>query len=390
MMIWKRTFKELFYKRKVMALGKSILDLVGNTPLIKINNLIEKEKGQLLLKYEKVNPGGSVKDRSAKFIVEEAERLGILKPGGTIIESSSGNFGISLSMIGAVKGYKVVILVDPKTTQSNLSLLKAFGAEVIVVTEKDDCGSYHKTRIALANKLANETVNSFRPDQCFSLLNGLAHYKNTAAEIVDSVGADNIEAIVVAVSTGGQIGGISKYVKEKYPFIKIIGVDAKGSVVFGGEPYSYKTPGVGLGWTPNNIDMDLIDEAFVIDDEIAFIAARAFAKYEGILIGPSSGACALIGMHIANKIKSNKNVICMVADSGERYINTLFNDDWMKQQGFTTNISIEELQNILINLKGKDTHLIENRAYNPYLVEELNVPKTTITINNRILKGEYI
>ena len=119
-MIWKRTFKELFYKRKVMTLEKSILDLVGNTPLIKINNLIEKEKGQLLLKYEKVNPGGSVKDRSAKFIVEEAERLGILKPGGTIIESSSGNFGISLSMIGAVKGYKVVILVDPKIGRAHV------------------------------------------------------------------------------------------------------------------------------------------------------------------------------------------------------------------------------------------------------------------------------
>ncbi|MCR4830670.1 MAG: pyridoxal-phosphate dependent enzyme, partial [Pseudobutyrivibrio sp.] len=159
---------------------KNILDSVGNTPLIRVNNFTEGDEAEILLKYERGNPGGSIKDRAAKYIIDQAEERGLLKPGGTIIESSSGNFGISLAMIGAARGYRVLILVDPKTTENNLSLLRAFGAEVIVVTEKDDCGSYHKTRISLANKLSTEIENSFRPDQCFNLLNSEAHYQSTA------------------------------------------------------------------------------------------------------------------------------------------------------------------------------------------------------------------
>lgn len=162
----------------------NILQTIGHTPLVQLTNSTTVDEGRVFLKYERNNPGGSIKDRPALYIIEQAEKLGLLKPGGTIIESSSGNFGISLAMIGAVKGYHVIILVDPKTTSTNLALLKSFGAEVIVVTQQDDSGSYHKTRISLANQMAREIENSFRPDQCFNTLNRQAHYKNTAQEIL--------------------------------------------------------------------------------------------------------------------------------------------------------------------------------------------------------------
>lgn len=238
-----------------------LLETIGNTPLIELRNTTASTEGRLLFKYERGNPGGSIKDRPALFIVTEAEKRGLLKPGGTIIESSSGNFGISLAMIGAAKGYRVIILVDPKTTATNLALLKCFGAEVIVVTEQDDSGSYHKTRISLANKLASEIPDAFRPDQCFNLLNSTAHYQGTAREIFADC-PDNVAAIVAAVSTGGQLGGISRYTKTYRPDVKVIGVDAVGSSIFGGESHSYLIPGIGLAWTPCNVAVENIDSVY--------------------------------------------------------------------------------------------------------------------------------
>ena len=246
-----------------------LLETIGNTPLIELRNTTASTEGRLLFKYERGNPGGSIKDRPALFIVTEAEKRGLLKPGGTIIESSSGNYGISLAMIGAAKGYRVIILVDPKTTATNLALLKCFGAEVIVVTEQDDSGSYHKTRISLANKLASEIPDAFRPDQCFNLLNSTAHYQGTAREIFADC-PDNVAAIVAAVSTGGQLGGISRYTKTYRPDVKVIGVDAVGSSIFGGESHSYLIPGIGLAWTPCNVAVENIDRI----DRIEFVLER--------------------------------------------------------------------------------------------------------------------
>jgi len=363
----------------------SILDTIGNTPLIKIPNINKATEGQVLFKYERYNPGGSIKDRAAFYIIEEAERRGLLKPGGTIIESSSGNFGISLAMIGAVRGYRVIVLVDPKTTSTNLALLKSFGAEVIVVTEKDDCGSYHKTRISLANKLAKEIENSYRPDQCFSLLNSAAHYKNTAREIMDSC-SNNISVFITAVSTGGQLGGISKYLKTFNPDIQVIGVDAVGSTIFGGDAASYRIPGIGLGWTPVNLDMDCIDSAYKVTDEQAFLTARAFARNEGILMGPSSGACALVALKIAQQLTPNERIVCMVSDGGDRYIQTLFNDDWMIEQGFATNTDIETLRTMAQQLQLWSTCPSTCANYNSELMQSLDVPESTVQMNIEMQK----
>ena len=360
-----------------------LLETIGNTPLIELRNTTASTEGRLLFKYERGNPGGSIKDRPALFIVTEAEKRGLLKPGGTIIESSSGNFGISLAMIGAAKGYRVIILVDPKTTATNLALLKCFGAEVVVVTEQDDSGSYHKTRISLANKLADEIPDAFRPDQCFNLLNSTAHYQGTAREIFADC-PDNIAAIVAAVSTGGQLGGISRYTKTYRPDVKVIGVDAVGSSIFGGESHSYLIPGIGLAWTPCNVAVENIDSVYKVTDEAAFVAARCFTRNEGILMGPSSGACALVALTIAKQLSPLDCVVCIISDGGERYIQTLFNDTWMQTNHFSTETGLGKLLELTKEVVPWSVHPAQNTNYKPELVSKLCVPTTTQSINETI------
>lgn len=362
-----------------------LLETIGNTPLIELRNTTTSTEGRLLFKYERGNPGGSIKDRPALFIVTEAEKRGLLKPGGTIIESSSGNFGISLAMIGAAKGYRVIILVDPKTTATNLALLKCFGAEVVVVTEQDDSGSYHKTRISLANKLADEIPDAFRPDQCFNLLNSTAHYQGTAREIFADC-PDNIAAIVAAVSTGGQLGGISRYTKTYRPEVKVIGVDAVGSSIFGGESHSYLIPSIGLAWTPCNVAVENIDSVYKVTDEAAFVAARCFTRNEGILMGPSSGACALVALTIAKQLSPLDCVVCIISDGGERYIQTLFNDTWMQTNHFSTETGLGKLLELTKEVVPWSVHPAQNTNYKPELVSKLCVPTTTQSINETIDK----
>lgn len=360
-----------------------LLETIGNTPLIELRNTTASTEGRLLFKYERGNPGGSIKDRPALFIVTEAEKRGLLKPGGTIIESSSGSFGISLAMIGAAKGYRVIILVDPKTTATNLALLKCFGAEVVIVTEQDDSGSYHKTRISLANKLADEIPDAFRPDQCFNLLNSTAHYQGTAREIFADC-PDNIAAIVAAVSTGGQLGGISRYTKTYRPDVKVIGVDAVGSSIFGGESHSYLIPGIGLAWRPCNVAVENIDSVYKVTDEAAFVAARCLTRNEGILMGPSSGACALVALTIAKQLSPLDCVVCIISDGGERYIQTLFNDTWMQTNHFSTETGLEKLLELTKEVVPWSVHPAQNTNYKPELVSKLCVPTTTKSINETI------
>lgn len=338
---------------------------------------------EVLFKYEKTNPGGSIKDRAAHFIVEEAEKRGLLAPGGTIIESSSGNFGISLSMIGAAKGYRVIILVDPKTTENNLALLKCFGAEVIVVTEQDDCGSYHKTRIALANQLAAEIPHAFRPDQCFNLLNSEAHYRSTAREIFADCGS-RLDLLVAPVSTGGQLGGLSRYIKTYHPETQVVGVDADGSAIFGGQSHAYRIPGIGLGWTPENLPLEYVDCAFKVRDEDAYLAARAAARHEGVLMGPSSGACLVVALRFAEVLGKGKRVVCMVSDGGDRYIQTLFSDTWLESQGFPCTTDLTELRTRARSLRAWSMNPRQQANYQEELKAGLEVPDTTLRINQEL------
>ncbi|HLF67327.1 MAG TPA: cysteine synthase family protein, partial [Gammaproteobacteria bacterium] len=224
---------------------QNITEICGQTPLVKLRNIIRNPETDISLKLEAMNGSGSIKMRPAKYIIERAEESGALKPGGTIIESSSGNFGIACAMIGAAKGYRVIMVVDPKTTPTNRALLEVYGAELVVIEVPDEDGAYHKSRISFADRLAQEIPNSFRPDQCFNLQNNEAHYQSTAVEILNQC-QGRIDALIISVSTGGQIGGIGRYFHEHSPNTKIIAIEPVGSCIFGGKPHAYLLPGMGL------------------------------------------------------------------------------------------------------------------------------------------------
>lgn len=358
---------------------KNILQCSERTPLVSLDCINEVLGTNVVAKLEKFNSGGSIKDRAAIEIIKQAEFNGYLKPGGTIIESSSGNFAISLAMIGAARGYKVIVLVDPKTTSANISLMKAYGANVVVVEEKDDTGSYHKTRIQQANELAQVIENSYRPDQCFNVLSSYAHYESTATEIYEQTN-DEADAIVCAVSTGGQIGGISKFYKEKNSCCKICCVDAFGSGIFSPEIYSYKIPGVGLGWTPRNIeDVNNIDYVFRIHDESAFIASRLLCRHEGILCGVSSGAVLLGALKLSLTMKNSRPIIAVMGDSGERYVDTLFNENWLARNRINTTNDVFYLKKLVERI---DEPQVSPNIYSNYrddLIKKLKVPNTTVT-----------
>lgn len=283
-------------------------------------------------------------------------------------------------MIGAVKGYRVIVIVDPKTTEINKTIMKAFGAEIIVVDEKDDTGSYHKTRILFANQLAKKIKNSFRPDQCFNVLSAVAHYRKTAREIDEQFKGD-LAGIVCATSTGGQIGGISEYFKKYYlSSIKIACTDVQGSGIFGGATYSYKTPGVGLGWTPQNIrNVNNVDYVFKITDNEAYIATRVLCREEGILCGVSSGGVLLAAIKLSSLLGADRPVLALLGDSGERYVDTLFNDAWLLANDIPLNNDMNALRMLVTNLSSPQTSPNIKANYQDYLIKELKIPQTTIT-----------
>ena len=359
----------------------NILDLCGQTPIVQLNRITNPEHAKILLKLERVNAGGSIKDRPAKYIIEKAEEDGILQPGGVIIESSSGNFGIACAMIGAVKGYKVIILIDPKTTQTNRALMNAYGAQTIVVTEKDDDGAYHKTRIAMAQRLHQEIPNSFWPNQCFNLDNSAAHYTTTGPEILEQCDG-KVDVLITAVSTGGQIGGLARYFREYSPQTKIVAVDAIGSTAFGGKPESYLLPGVGLGWTPSNIkDLSQLNAIFKIHDNDTFLTCRALAKYEGILTGGSTGANVITALHLSQQLNADKQIVCISADSGERYLDTVYNDQWLLSHGLETGCCIAELNQKAKQLVPYSTNPIESANYMPNIVDAISDLAAKINLN---------
>ncbi|GAA1356263.1 PLP-dependent cysteine synthase family protein [Saccharothrix algeriensis] len=356
------------------AVLPTVLDTVGATPMIALRHLTDESDASVVLKLERCNPGGSIKDRPAWHIVRKAEQDGLLAAGGTIIESSSGNFGISLAMIGAARDYRVIVIVDPKVTATNLAMLHAFGAEVIVVDEQDDTGSYHKTRIALANRLHREIPGSFRPDQCFNPLNSEAHYRDTAVELVDQSGPA-LAAVVATVSTGGQLGGISRYLREHAPQVHVAGVDAVGSTVFGGEAHSYLIPGVGLGWTPANVDdLSRLDSVYKVSDEDAFLACRVLARAEGVLVGGSTGAALCVALRLARQHGAGRSVALLAADSGERYLHTIYNDDWLAEHGLSPDTSPEELHRRVERLTPYSVQPAQTANYRPELAEQLGSP----------------
>lgn len=300
---------------------KGVAELVGNTPLLEAVNIEKKENlyGTILLKLEYLNPAGSVKDRAAKFMIEEAEKNGQLKEGSVIIEPTSGNTGIGLASIATVKGYKLILTMPETMSVERRNILKAYGAE-IVLTEgaKGMSGAIEK-----AQELANEIPNSFIPSQFDNPANPYAHRVTTAPEIWDDTNG-SIDYFVAGVGTGGTITGIGEYLKEKNPNIKIVAVEPLSSpVISKGEAGAHKIQGIGAGFIPKNLNKDILDEVITVSDDEAFSTAKLLAKCEGILVGISSGASLNVAIEIAKRPESKgKTIVALLPDSGDRYYST--------------------------------------------------------------------
>ncbi len=322
-----------------MRYYNNILELIGRTPLIKLNNIVPRDGPLVFVKAEFLNPGGSVKDRIGIKMIEVAEREGLLKPGGTIVEPTSGNTGMGLALAAVLKGYKMVFTMPDKMSKEKEDLLRAFGGEVIrcpTAVEPDDPRSYYK----VAERIVKETPNAYSPNQYFNLNNPQAHYETTGPEIWEDTDG-KITHFVAGVGTGGTISGVGKYLKEKNPNVQIIGADPEGSVYHHlfynteGEIHPYLIEGIGEDFHPPTADLSVIDEIIVVKDSEAFRMARDLARKEGIFVGSSSGAAMFAALKIAERLKDQKDAVIVVLfpDTGRNYLSTLFNDNWMKEKG---------------------------------------------------------
>ncbi|WP_075342885.1 PLP-dependent cysteine synthase family protein [Tenacibaculum agarivorans] len=325
------------------AIVNSILDLVGETPIVKLNTITKDLPGDYFAKLESFNPGQSAKDRIALHIIENAEKKGILKPGDTIVETTSGNTGFSLAMISLVKGYKCILAVSDKSSKNKIDVLITMGAEVHVCPANvaaDDPRSYYET----AKRIHRETPNSIYINQYFNELNIEAHYNTTGPEIWEQT-EGKITHLVAASGTGGTISGTGRYLKEQNPNIKILGVDAVGSAIkkfhetkeFDPKEIApYKIEGLGKNLIPTSTDFDVIDIYEKVTDKDAAFSARKLVKEEGLLCGYTSGAVAQATQQFAakNMFTEDSFVVIVLPDHGIRYMDKIYSDDWMKEQGF--------------------------------------------------------
>ena len=326
-----------------MDICNNILETIGNTPLIKLNKITAEVDALVLAKVEYFNPGNSVKDRMALKMVEDAEKDGRLKPGGTIVEGTSGNTGMGLALAAIVKGYKLICVSTDKQSKEKFDILKAVGAEVIICptdVEPDDPRSYYST----SKRISEEIENSWYVNQYDNPSNTEAHYLSTGPEIWKQTDG-KITHFVVGVGTGGTISGVAKFLKEKNPNIKIWGIDTYGSVfkkyhetgVFDkSEIYPYVTEGIGEDIIPANVNFDIINSFEKVKDEDAAIYTRRLAKEEGIFAGNSCGAAVRGVVQLKKHFSKNDVVVVLLHDSGSRYVGKIYNDDWMKEKGFKT------------------------------------------------------
>jgi len=320
-----------------------IIEAIGNTPMVKLNKVTAGTKPTVLAKVEYFNPGNSVKDRMAVKMIEDAEKAGILKPGGTIIEGTSGNTGFGLALMASARGYKCIFTMSDKQSPEKINILKAVGAEVIVCptdVSPEDERSYY----SVAKRLNREIPNSIYPNQYDNLSNTAAHYATTGPEIWEQT-EGKITHFATGVGTGGTICGVGKFLKEKNPAIKIVGIDTYGSVfkkyketgIFDkNEIYPYKTEGIGEDILPRNVDFDVIDLFIKVSDKDGALMTRRLSKEEGLFVGWSCGSAVYGALEYAekNELTAQDMMVVLLPDHGSRYLGKLYNDDWMREQGY--------------------------------------------------------
>ena len=315
-----------------MQAADSLIDLVGHTPLVRLPRFSAGVAPTLLAKVEYLNPGGSVKDRIGLAMVTAAENAGLLRPGGTIVEPTSGNTGAGLAIVAAQRGYRCVFVMPDKMSAEKIDLLRAYGAEVVVcptAVEPDDPRSYYRT----ADRLVSEIPGAFQPNQYYNQANPQAHYESTGPELWEQSDGE-IDVFVAGVGTGGTISGAGRYLKERNPDVVVVGADPEGSLYSGDEVHPYLVEGVGEDFMPETFDASVVDRFVRVSDRDSFLTARRLTREEGILTGGSGGLAAWAALQVAAEYPADANIVVLLPDSGRSYLSKIFNDDWMASNGF--------------------------------------------------------
>lgn len=339
------------------GIAENILDLVGNTPLVRLNRVTKGVRPRIYAKLEFFNPGGSIKDRIGLAMVLEAEKRGLIKPGHTIVEPTSGNTGMGLAFAAILRGYKIIFTVPDKMSRDKIDLLKAVGAKVRVTPTKLPPG-HPASYIEVAKEIARRIPNSFIPNQYENAANPGAHYATTGPEIWSQTrGA--VDVLVAGVGTGGTITGTGRYLKEQKPSVRVVGVEPEGSILGARfrrrstTAHTYKVEGIGEDFVPKTLDMKVIDDFVTVTDKKAYLMTRRLAREEGILAGSSSGAAVIGALEVARGLDSSKTVVVILPDTGRSYLNKVYNDDWMAEQGFISSHGMRIRVKALLESKPK-------------------------------------